>query len=125
MPLLAVLTGAVSLFLYAVHGPTPVGIAALDGGSRESLGEGRADGLAEDPAEELLVVPPATNLDALELHLLGRHHWHQRTASSLDRALDYFSQALDLDPMSALAHSGMADAYLLQANSFPAGEDQL
>lgn len=46
----------------------------------------------------------------------GRHHWHQRTASSLDRAIGYFSQALDRDPSLALAHSGLADAYLLKAS---------
>ena len=69
-----------------------------------------------DLKSPLRVVRPTSNLDALELYLLGRHHWHQRTASSLDRAIDYFSQALDRDPSLALAHSGLADAYLLKAS---------
>ena len=69
-----------------------------------------------DLKSPLRVVRPTNNLDALELYLLGRHHWHQRTASSLDRAIDYFSQALDRDPSLALAHSGLAYAYLLKAS---------
>ena len=69
-----------------------------------------------DLKSPLRVVRPTNNLDALELYLLGRHHWHQRTASSLDRAIDYFSRALDRDPSLALAHSGLADAYLLKAS---------
>lgn len=69
-----------------------------------------------DLKSPLRVVRPTNDLDALELYLLGRHHWHQRTASSLDRAIGYFSQALDRDPSLALAHSGLADAYLLKAS---------
>ncbi len=69
-----------------------------------------------DLKSPLRVVRPTNNLDALELYLLGRHHWHQRTASSLDRAIDYFSRALDRDPSLARAHSGLADAHLLKAS---------
>ncbi len=44
-------------------------------------------------------------------YLRGRHFWYQRTPRSLDRALDYFKKAIDIDPEYALAWSGLADTY--------------
>jgi TolB-like protein/DNA-binding winged helix-turn-helix (wHTH) protein/tetratricopeptide (TPR) repeat protein len=54
------------------------------------------------------------NVQAHDYYLLGRHHWHQRTAESLENAVQYFRQALTLDPDYALAYSGLADALLFQ-----------
>lgn len=56
------------------------------------------------------------NVQAHDYYLLGRHHWHQRTAESLEQAVQYFRQALTLDPDYALAHSGLADALLFQVS---------
>lgn len=53
----------------------------------------------------------AVHPDVYEAYLKGRYHWNQRTEGSLQRALQYFEQALDLDPTYAAAHVGMADAY--------------
>jgi len=44
-------------------------------------------------------------------YLRGRHFWYQRTPRSLDRALDYFKKASEIDPEYALAWSGLADTY--------------
>ncbi len=44
-------------------------------------------------------------------YLRGRHFWYQRTPRSLDRALDYFNKATEIDPEYALAWSGLADTY--------------
>jgi len=55
------------------------------------------------------------DIRAYDLYLLGRHHWHQRTEESLDRALELFQEAAGLDPGFALAHTGIADAWLLLA----------
>jgi len=55
------------------------------------------------------------DIRAYDLYLLGRHHWHQRTEESLDRALELFQEAAGLDPEFALAHTGIADAWLLLA----------
>ncbi|HEY7840616.1 MAG TPA: winged helix-turn-helix domain-containing protein, partial [Gammaproteobacteria bacterium] len=54
------------------------------------------------------------NVQAHDYYLLGRHHWHQRTAESLENAVQYFKQALALDPEYALAYSGLADALVFQ-----------
>jgi serine/threonine-protein kinase len=52
------------------------------------------------------------NVEAYRMYLHGRYFWNQRTPQSLERALRHFSDALRLDPNYAIAHSGMADAYL-------------
>jgi eukaryotic-like serine/threonine-protein kinase len=50
--------------------------------------------------------------EAYEAFLKGRHHWYRRTPGSLDRALEYLQRAVDTDPTYALAHAGLADAYI-------------
>ncbi len=49
-----------------------------------------------------------------ELCLLGRHHLHRRGAADLDKAREYFEQAIVLDPAHAPAHAGLADVFALQ-----------
>lgn len=43
----------------------------------------------------------------------GRHHWHQRTRESLERAAGYFTRAIERDARSAEAWSGLADCWLV------------
>jgi serine/threonine protein kinase/Tfp pilus assembly protein PilF len=52
-----------------------------------------------------------TNSQAYQLYLRGRYYWNKRTAESGAKAIEYFQQAIDLDPAYALAYSGLADAY--------------
>ncbi len=59
---------------------------------------------------------PATNpekLQAHDLYLRGRFEWNKRTPGSLNRALDYFTQAVVHDPGNAQAYVGLADTYNL------------
>ncbi len=59
------------------------------------------------------VVPNATaNVEAYDLYLLGRHHTRTLNEVSLQKAIDYFTQATALDPEFAPAWAGLADAYL-------------
>lgn len=60
-----------------------------------------------------LVKPSTENLDAYQLYLKGRYLWNRRDQAGLEEAVDYFQQAVDRDRTFALAHSGLADAYLL------------
>jgi TolB-like protein/pimeloyl-ACP methyl ester carboxylesterase/Tfp pilus assembly protein PilF/predicted Ser/Thr protein kinase len=52
------------------------------------------------------------NTKAYELYLKGRYFWNQRTAASLFKGIDYFEQAIKIDPLYALAHAGLADCYV-------------
>lgn len=59
---------------------------------------------------------PTYDSDAYEMYLKGRLSWSQRTERDLEQALAYFGGALDRDPGFALAHSGMAAAYMNMSN---------
>lgn len=50
---------------------------------------------------------------ARELYLSGRYEWNQRTAESLNHALDDFTEAIVHDPNDARAYAGLADTYNL------------
>ena len=54
---------------------------------------------------------PSHNPDAEQLYLKGRYYWDKRTPDDLNRALDYFMQAVVHDPNYAPAYSGLADSY--------------
>ncbi len=62
---------------------------------------------------EALRGSPVKNVGAYELYLQGRFFLAQRSRPALETATSYFQQAIDLDPESALAYSGMADAQAL------------
>lgn len=63
--------------------------------------------------EDQSVVRAAGNIGAYNLYLLGRHHIDKRTRADLERAIDYFQQALVLDPDYAFPYVGLAEANLL------------
>lgn len=48
-----------------------------------------------------------------ELYLTGRYHWDKRTPDDLNKAVDYFSQAIARDPNYAPAYVGLANCYSL------------
>jgi tetratricopeptide (TPR) repeat protein len=43
----------------------------------------------------------------------GRFYWNKRTGKDLQKAIEYFEQAITVDPNYALAYAGLADAYAL------------
>lgn len=51
------------------------------------------------------------NVKAYNLYLLGRHRWNKITPPEIQKSIDSFQQALELDPDYALAHAGLAEAY--------------
>ncbi|MCH7981162.1 MAG: winged helix-turn-helix domain-containing protein [Proteobacteria bacterium] len=56
---------------------------------------------------------PTQNLAALEAYFIGKDRMAQRTTEALTQAVNYFQQAIELDPSFALAHVRLADAYIL------------
>jgi len=55
-----------------------------------------------------LVKPVTENLEAYTLYMRGRYFANKRTGDDLRVATEYFEQAIELDPSSAPAHSGLA-----------------
>jgi serine/threonine protein kinase/Tfp pilus assembly protein PilF len=53
------------------------------------------------------------DIEAFSAYLRGRFHWNKRTADSLEKSIEYFRQAIELDPAYALAYCGLADAYII------------
>jgi eukaryotic-like serine/threonine-protein kinase len=53
----------------------------------------------------------ATNPEAYQLYLKGRYHANQETAEELKKGIDYFQQAIEKDPVYALAYAALADSY--------------
>jgi serine/threonine protein kinase len=51
------------------------------------------------------------NKEAYQLYLKGRYWWGKRTPQGFSKAIEYFQQAIAIDPMYALAYSGLADCY--------------
>src|SRR4051812_45383635 len=47
---------------------------------------------------------------AYELYLQGRYFWNKRTPDDVKKALAFYRQALEEDPKSALAYSGIAES---------------
>ncbi|HVF31148.1 MAG TPA: tetratricopeptide repeat protein [Pyrinomonadaceae bacterium] len=65
-------------------------------------------------AEEQNVVRNYTASPAAQdLYLRGRYHWSRRTVQEVGRSLEYFQQAVDIDPNYALAYVGLSDAHLM------------
>jgi len=56
------------------------------------------------------------NAEAYDLYLRGRYFWARRTGPEIEKAIEYFGRAVQLDSSYALAYSGLADAYLVAAN---------
>src|ERR1044071_7103283 len=64
-------------------------------------------------AEHELASRPTENPEAHELYLKGRYFWNRRTGTNLQKAADYFQQAIGKDSNYALAFSGLADCHVL------------
>ncbi|HKW88576.1 MAG TPA: winged helix-turn-helix domain-containing protein [Candidatus Acidoferrales bacterium] len=55
------------------------------------------------------------NSEAYADYLKGRFHAHRLTEDAMGESITYFQLATEKDPKFALAHSGLADAYVLLA----------
>ncbi len=80
------------------------------------------DVMAEKLAREVFSVPAATlkqlltrrsteNVEAYKAYVKGRYHWNKRNVEGLHRSINFFEQAITLDPQYALAYAGLADVY--------------
>jgi TolB-like protein/DNA-binding winged helix-turn-helix (wHTH) protein/Tfp pilus assembly protein PilF len=84
--------------------------------------------------EQQLSKRNTTDPEAYRLYILGRYFWNKRTEKDIHKSIEYFNQAVSLDPSYALAYTGIADAYcnlstglglaaLLPATLFPKAKE--
>jgi len=72
------------------------------------------DDISRDIFENLrlkLNVEEKKQLEAYRLYLKGRNSWNKRTGDELLQAIDFFNQAIAIDPNYAAAYAGLADCY--------------
>ena len=80
--------------------------------------------------EKQLTKRHTENVEAFRLYLKGRHHWNRWTEEGFYKAIEHFQQAVENDPIYALAYAGLADCYVLLGwnsylppkNAFPKGK---
>ena len=64
-----------------------------------------------DKERRLLTKRYTENTEAYHLYLRGRFYANMRTPNDLNRGLEYFQQAIEMDPLYAPAYAGLADCY--------------
>jgi len=66
--------------------------------------------------EKRLTKHHTENTEAYQDYMRGRYYWNKRTGADLKKAIEYFNQAIAKDPRYALAHTGLADCYIVIPN---------
>ena len=61
--------------------------------------------------------PRSINPEAYEAYLKGRFEWYKISKEGIENAQHYFQLALEKDPNYALAYAGLADVWLMRADS--------
>jgi DNA-binding winged helix-turn-helix (wHTH) protein/TolB-like protein/Flp pilus assembly protein TadD len=72
------------------------------------------DDISRDIFENLrlkLNVEEKKQLEAYGLYLKGRNAWNKRTGDALQEAIEFFNQAIAIDPNNSAAYAGLADCY--------------
>ena len=70
------------------------------------------DDISRDIFENLrlkLNVEEKKQLEAYGLYLKGRNAWNKRTGDALLQAIDFFNQAIAIDPDNSAAYAGIAE----------------
>ena len=59
----------------------------------------------------VVVKRPTVNVEAYQLYLKGRHAWNRRYQGGLQKAMEYYREAIAIDPLYAPPYAGLADAF--------------
>jgi len=78
------------------------------------------------PAEQQRIQAiPTESIEAYEAYLLGKQRMARRSVDSLEDAVKYLTEAVEIDPQFALAWSALGDTYLLQRQHSGVSEHEL
>jgi TolB-like protein/DNA-binding winged helix-turn-helix (wHTH) protein/tetratricopeptide (TPR) repeat protein len=89
-------------------------LALQDEVVRDIVGEIHSSVTAKQAAN--LQVPVRVNSQAHEAYLRGRYWWHRRGRENELKGLQYFEQAVQIEPSYPLAWAGVADSYIVMAH---------
>jgi DNA-binding winged helix-turn-helix (wHTH) protein/tetratricopeptide (TPR) repeat protein len=63
------------------------------------------------------------NASAYQSYLEGRYHWNRYTRMGIEKAINHFRHAIELDPNYALSYAAIVDCYLRLATNYLPPED--
>jgi TolB-like protein/DNA-binding winged helix-turn-helix (wHTH) protein/Flp pilus assembly protein TadD len=98
-------------------------IFAVQDSISQQVAQGLAVKLNDEERGQLRKRTPE-NIEAYQAYLKGRYFWNKRTPEGYKKAIDYFNQAIELDPAYAQAYAGLADAILFLGGDGNAGIDE-
>ena len=84
---------------------------------QDSISKQVADALAlklTGEEQALMTKHDTQNSEAYQSYVWGRYFWDQGTEEGLTKGIAYFRDAINKDPMYALAHAGLADYHIRQ-----------
>lgn len=93
-------------------------LVSLQNNLSEELSQVLALSLTQNERDSF-TIPRTNNIKAYELYVRGRYFWNMRNKDDYLKAIEYFNQAIALDPNYADAYAGLADAYALLACVVP------
>jgi TolB-like protein/Tfp pilus assembly protein PilF len=65
--------------------------------------------------KEQIQKKPTEKIEAYNLYLQGRFFWNKRTEEGLNKSIEFFEKAIEIDSNYALAYAGLADSYNMHA----------
>lgn len=74
--------------------------------------------IVESLRAELLATPSVhamNDIGAYDSYLKARYHWHRRSASGMQRSIEYLHEALKNDPLFAAAQAALAETHVTMA----------
>ena len=85
-------------------------VLALEGELAQAIANEIKVTLTPEERARLTKVRPV-DPEAHEAYLKGRYHWNRRKTAELKKGIEFFQQAIAIDPNYALAYAGIADCY--------------
>ena len=78
---------------------------------QKEIAENVSNKIKGEGSEKEAVKENTTNAKAYQAYLKGRFHWNKLTKTEIEKSIEYFNEAIEIDPNYALAWSGLSDAY--------------